>query len=74
MRLCSSSASKTPAASGGGWSYVAFAKANPIANNLMIATLKTAAADLLVQSAIERKSVSEIDWKRTSVFALFGFV
>lgn len=33
-------------------------------NNLIIATLKTSAADLVAQCVIERKSLKEVDWKR----------
>ena len=62
----------TEAASSGGFSYIAFAKTYPAANNLIIATIKTSAADLVAQCAIERKSFSEIDWKRNAVFCLFG--
>lgn len=54
------------------WSYVAFAKAYPSANNLIIATVKTSAADLVAQCVIERKSITEVDWKRNLVFCLFG--
>jgi len=56
-----------------GRSYVAWARANPVANNLLIATVKTSAADLMAQVAVERKSWAEIDWKRNTVFCLFGF-
>jgi hypothetical protein len=38
----------------------------------MIATTKTSAADLLVQTG-EGKKFDEIDWRRNSVFTLFGF-
>jgi len=61
----------TPAASSS-FSYVAFAKAYPIMNNLIIATMKTAAADLMAQCVIEKKPVSEVDWRRNFVFCLFG--
>ena len=33
-----------------------------------------AAADLVAQMVIEKKSVNEIDWKRNAVFCLFGAV
>jgi len=62
-------AASLPAA---GWSYGAFAKANPNLNNLLIATAKTGAADLVAQCVIERKSLSEVDWQRNLVFCLFG--
>jgi len=39
----------------------------------MVATGKTAAADLVVQTVAERKSLSEVDWRRNGIFVLFGF-
>jgi len=54
------------------WSYVRFAKTFPFTNNVIIATLKTSAADLVAQCAIERKPLAEVDWKRNLVFCLFG--
>ena len=45
-------------------SYVAFAKEYPFANNMLIATLKTSAADLMVQMTINKRSFSEVDWQR----------
>ena len=36
----------------------------PPRNNLIIATMKTSAADLVAQCVIEQKPVSEVDWKR----------
>lgn len=38
----------------------------------MVATGKTAAADLLVQVVAEGKSFNEIDWKRNGIFVVFG--
>jgi len=58
----------------GGLSYVAFAKGYPKTNNIIIATLKTSAADLVAQLAIEQKPLSEVDWQRNLVFCLFGAV
>mmetsp|Transcript_10115 Transcript_10115/g.22754 ORF Transcript_10115/g.22754 Transcript_10115/m.22754 type:complete len:262 (+) Transcript_10115:76-861(+) len=55
-----------------GFSYIAFAKAYPFTNNVIIATLKTSAADLVAQTVIEKKSLKEVDWQRNSVFCLFG--
>jgi len=49
-------------------------QAYPVANNLIIATLKTSAADLMSQMAIERKPLSEVDWQRNFVFCVFGCV
>ena len=53
--------------------YVAFAKANPFANNLLIATTKTAAADLFAQTAIAHKPLTEVDFQQSFLFFLFGF-
>ena len=66
-------ATEAAAEAAGGFSYLAFAKAFPITNNLIIATMKTSAADLVAQCAMEKKSFSEIDWQRNLVFAAFGF-
>lgn len=51
--------------------FLAFPKRNPFATNLIIATVKTSAADLLVQTA--EKKEEGIDWKRNAVFTMFGF-
>ncbi len=42
----------------------------PVRNNLMIATVKTSAADLVAQCMIERKPITEVDWKRNLVSRL----
>lgn len=55
-----------------GW-LVTFPKRNPFATNCIIATTKTSIADLLVQSAEGKTKIDEIDWKRNSVFTVFGF-
>jgi hypothetical protein len=52
---------------------VAFPKEHPFAFQLLVATTKTAAADLLCQMVAEGKSWSEIDWKRNGIFVVFGF-
>jgi len=49
-----------------------FAKRNPFAFQLIIATLKTSAADIMAQTIAEKKSFSEIDWKRNGIFVVFG--
>ena len=51
---------------------VAFQKTYPFANNIIIATCKTSAADLLTQVAVEKKSFDEIDWQRNLSFVVFG--
>ena len=54
------------------WSYGEFAKAYPNVNNIGIATLKTASADLLAQVAISHTPLAEIDVQRLLLFAVFG--
>lgn len=44
----------------------------PLAFGIIFSTFKTSGADLLVQMNIENKTLSEIDWRRNSAFALFG--
>lgn len=56
------------------FSYVEFAKNNPVANNLMIATTKTAAADLLAQTVIAQTPLMEVDLQRSLLFCLFGCI
>lgn len=63
----SSATTSTP-----GWSYGEFAKTYPNVNNICIATVKTASADLLAQVAIAHTPVSEIDWQRALMFCAFG--
>ena len=53
---------------GGG--LLAYMKAQPFYTNLIIATVKTALCDLLVQRYIERRE--QIDWRRNAVFVAFG--
>ena len=55
-----------------GFSYVKFAKQFPFVNNVMIATAKTAAADLLAQVAISGTPIDAIDWQRSFLFCAFG--
>ena len=52
---------------------MSFPKDHPFAFQLFVATAKTSAADLVVQVVAERKSLSEIDWKRNGIFVVFGF-
>uniref|UniRef100_A0A7S0CNH6 Uncharacterized protein n=1 Tax=Proboscia inermis TaxID=420281 RepID=A0A7S0CNH6_9STRA len=54
-------------------SLASFPKDNPFAFQLIIATCKTSAADILVQMVVEKKKLSEIDWKRNGIFVVFGF-
>ncbi|KAL3798038.1 hypothetical protein HJC23_012329 [Cyclotella cryptica] len=55
-----------------GWSYGDFAKTYPNVNNIGIATIKTASADLLAQVVIAQTPISEIDWQRAFLFCAFG--
>lgn len=57
-----------------GFSYVEFAKKYPFVNNIGIATVKTAAADLLAQTVISGSPLTEIDLQRSFLFCLFGAV
>lgn len=54
-------------------SLLAFPKQFPFSFNLIVATVKTSAADLLTQTVVERKSADQIDWKRNASFCVFGF-
>lgn len=51
---------------------VSFAQNYPFANNILIATTKTAAADLLAQTVISQTPLSDIDLQRSLLFCLFG--
>ena len=51
---------------------LAYSKANPLTFKVIFSTLKTSAADLLVQLQFEQKKVGDVDWRRNSAFALFG--
>lgn len=54
------------------FSYVEFAKTYPFATNIMIASAKTAFADLLAQTVIAGAPIAEIDLQRSLLFCLFG--
>jgi len=45
----------------------------PFLAQLAVSTVKTTAADILVQTVAEKKSLKDIDWRRTAIFAGFGF-
>jgi Mpv17 / PMP22 family len=57
-----------------GFSYGDFAKRFPFANNIMIATAKTAAADLIAQTLIAQTPITQLDVPRSLLFCLFGAV
>ena len=52
---------------------MSFPKEHPFVFQLGVATVKTSGADLMVQMVAERKSLSEVDWKRNGIFVVFGF-
>lgn len=56
------------------FSYAAFAQNYPFANNVAIATLKTAAADLIAQAVIAQVPLGELDYSRLLLFASFGAI
>lgn len=51
----------------------AWCEHNPITFGVGFATVKTAAADLLTQKAIEGKEWKDVDTRRLGLFTLFGF-
>lgn len=55
-------------------SYGDFAKKYPFVNNIAIATMKTAAADLLAQVVIAHTPIDDIDWQRAFLFCAFGAI
>ena len=67
----STSMSSGAARAGIGTQLLTFAREQPYKTNIIIATVKTALCDLVVQKYIERKE--SIDWQRNGVFAAFGF-
>jgi len=52
---------------------LSFAARHPFGFQLMVATGKTSAADLMTQMVVEKKSLSDVDWKRNGIFVIFGF-
>lgn len=68
----SSSSSLSEGGREGGFSYVEFAKTYPFVNNVGIATVKTAAADLLAQTVIAGTPIDQVDLQRSLLFCLFG--
>ena len=57
-----------------GFSYGEFAKEYPFANNIAIATAKTALADLIAQVVIAQTPIAEIDYERSLLFCGFGAI
>ena len=52
--------------------YMQFAKDNPFWNSIAIASVKTAAADLLAQTVIGGTALGDVDLQRSLLFFLFG--
>ena len=71
-RLCNAAANTVSAAEPSSGGVLGFARSQPYKFNIIVATVKTAACDFLVQKYIERRD--EINWKRNAVFAAFGCV
>jgi len=61
-----------PQTQSSGFSYGKFAREYPFANNVAIATTKTAAADLLAQLVIAQTPLDAVDWQRSLLFCTFG--
>jgi len=57
---------------GAGFDYGEFARENPFANNIAIATVKTALADLVAQVVVGQTPISGIDYERSLLFCGFG--
>ena len=68
--LCSAAEAPAAKAQSG---FTQWCAANPIKFGVGVATVKTAAADLLTQKAIEGKAWDSIDWRRNGLFTVFGF-
>jgi hypothetical protein len=68
-----STTTATTAATATATAQRSFAKDNPFTFQLIVATAKTSAADLMTQMVAERKSLNEVDWKRNGIFVVFGF-
>jgi hypothetical protein len=56
------------------WGQLAtFPKRKPFMTNLIVATVKTSAADFVVQAG-QGKDLKDMDFKRNAVFTVFGFL
>ncbi|EKX46745.1 hypothetical protein GUITHDRAFT_94256 [Guillardia theta CCMP2712] len=69
QRSCST---KAAFASTGGFSLLAIAQQYPFQFQVVVSTIKTSIADIITQTQIEGKSITEIDTKRNLVFVVFG--
>jgi hypothetical protein len=54
--------------------YVRWAKRAPFVSQVIVATGKTIAADVLVQTVVENRTLHEINMQRVGIFAGFGFL
>ena len=59
---------------GGSFTFGDFVKDYPFSSNLIIASTKTAAADLLAQVVISHTPLASIQWDRTFLFFIFGAI
>lgn len=50
-----------------------FPKENPFAFQLLLATCRTAGADVMTQVVAQGKPFSEVDWRQNIIFVVFGF-
>mmetsp|Transcript_32739 Transcript_32739/g.76464 ORF Transcript_32739/g.76464 Transcript_32739/m.76464 type:complete len:296 (-) Transcript_32739:112-999(-) len=65
---------KSSSVGSGGFSYGEFARQQPFANNIIIATAKSGAADLLAQTVLQGTPLDSVDWTRSLLFCTFGAV
>ena len=49
------------------------ARRHPLAFGCGFSSLKTSSADLICQTQVEGKEWKDVDWRRTSIFGLWGF-
>lgn len=70
-RVVHSSVKKSANSSSSG-GILSFPKDHPFVFQLLVATCKTSAADILTQVMLEKKKFDEIDWKRNGIFVVFG--
>ena len=52
--------------------YLRWAKRAPFMSQVAVATVKTMAADIIVQTTVEGKSLHDVNWRRVSIFGAFG--
>ena len=74
IRRTSSGSSGGNKSSSNGITKLSFAERNPFVFQLGVATVKTSAADIMVQIVVDQRSIQDIDYKRNAIFVVFGFV